>query len=103
MAFTKAHLFDPEDQLTCSFARALSHPARLDIIRFLAKSGPCSVESLTRRYPLSNPTVSDHLEKLRKAGLVQFKEKHPYIFYYLDRKNYKKCKAYQMNYFQKIH
>jgi DNA-binding transcriptional ArsR family regulator len=87
MAFSKSHLFDKADQSTSSFNKALSHPARLDILRQLADHNSCSVDFLKKLYPLSKSTVSQHLQSLRDIGLVSYREDYPRIFYYLNEKN----------------
>lgn len=102
MAFNKSHLFDPADQMTSSFAKALSHPVRLDIIRILATHGTCSVHNLFRRYPLSKSTISQHLEMLRVTGLIKYKEEYPHVFYSLEPSNFKKYIAMLLEYCQKI-
>lgn len=49
---------------------ALSHPARLQIILHLAKYNGCPAGSISDRLPLSKSTVSQHLSKLKEAGIV---------------------------------
>lgn len=102
MSFSKSHLFDPADQITSSFARVLAHPVRLDIIRHLAKTGPTSVETLTGHYPLSKSTFSQHLELMRKAGILSFKEEYPFILYTLNDETVKKLNSYILEYCQSI-
>lgn len=93
MAFSKAHLFDPADQITSTFAKALAHPVRLDILRTLSSKGSCSVEYLSLHYPLSKSTISHHLEILRKVGLIKYTEEYPHIFYFLDTQTFGQCNA----------
>jgi predicted transcriptional regulator len=49
---------------------ALSHPARLEIMLFLAKHKNCPAGEITNHLPLSQSTVSQHMTKLRKVGLI---------------------------------
>ena len=49
---------------------ALSHPARLQILLHLAKYNGCPAGSISERLPLSKSTVSQHLAKLKKAGII---------------------------------
>lgn len=51
--------------------KALSHPARLAILRTLAKRGTCICGDIVNVMPLSQATVSQHLKVLKEAGLVQ--------------------------------
>ncbi len=92
MAFTKDYLYDPTDQEISLFAKALSHPARLSILRMLNIDGTCSVEKLSMSHPLSQPSISQHLRILRKSGLVGCKERTPYTDYWLDREYFQRMK-----------
>lgn len=102
MAFSKSSLFDPTDQITSSYARVLAHPVRLDILRKLVKKSPSTVESLTGRYPLSKSTISQHLEVLRSAGLVSYKEEFPYTYYAIDAQNLDKLNSYFLKFLQTL-
>ena len=53
--------------LTC---KALSHPARLEILRTLALRGSCICGEIVDVMPLSQATVSQHLKILKNAGLI---------------------------------
>lgn len=59
------------DEELASLARALSHPARVAIIRHLAHSGTCVCGEIVSVLPLAQATVSQHLKVLKEAGLVQ--------------------------------
>jgi len=51
-------------------AKALSDQTRLRMLREISASGEISCGELGRRFPVSRPTVSHHLEILEEAGLV---------------------------------
>jgi DNA-binding transcriptional ArsR family regulator len=98
MAFSKTRLFDPADQMTSAFAKVLTHPVRLDMLRKLSTEKSCTVENLAREYPLAKATISQHLEILRKADLIGYKEQHPYILYFLNKKTLHKLLPTLINY-----
>ncbi|MFW5756078.1 MAG: ArsR/SmtB family transcription factor [Tangfeifania sp.] len=50
--------------------QALSHPARLQVVEHLAKYNDCPAGAISKELPLSKSTVSQHMAKLRKAGLI---------------------------------
>lgn len=50
--------------------QALAHPARLQIVEHLAKYHECPAGSISSELPLSKSTVSQHMAKLREAGLI---------------------------------
>ncbi|MEM9734358.1 MAG: metalloregulator ArsR/SmtB family transcription factor [Pseudomonadota bacterium] len=49
---------------------ALSNPARIDILRHVARHRHCGCKDITEVLPLAQSTVSQHLKVLIKAGLV---------------------------------
>lgn len=51
-------------------AKALSHPARMQIVELLAKQAECRGAELFAELPLAQSTVSEHLRVLREAGVV---------------------------------
>ena len=53
-----------------SACKALSHPARLAILRMLAQRGVCICGEIVDVLPLSQATVSQHLKVLKDAGLI---------------------------------
>lgn len=56
-----------------SFFKALANENRLKIVGILANRGECGVEELAELLGLKEPTVSHHLGRLKKAGLVEMR------------------------------
>src|ERR1700760_1438086 len=56
-------------QALAEVAKALGHEHRIELIEQLAQ-GPRSVEALADRLSLSVANTSQHLQQLRRAGLV---------------------------------
>jgi DNA-binding transcriptional ArsR family regulator len=56
-----------------AFHRALGDSNRLRIVRILATEGEHSASELTRRLGVSQPLLSWHLHRLRRAGIVRTK------------------------------
>lgn len=71
MTYHKTSLFDADLQDISTIARILSHPARLAIVRYLANTNTCISGDITSEMPLSRTTVSQHLQELKKAGIIQ--------------------------------
>src|SRR5690349_19626820 len=84
MAFAKSNLYDPGDQKIAFIARVMGHPARLQILRQLIEHGPASVEEIGKLHPIAQPTLSRHISQLRKSSLIQFEERYPCTYYYVD-------------------
>lgn len=51
--------------------KALSHPVRLCIVRGLMRKKKCNVSYMQECLELPQSTVSQHLQKLRGAGIVK--------------------------------
>jgi ArsR family transcriptional regulator len=68
-------------------AAALSHPARLMILRHLAGEGACCCKDVVGKLDLAQSTVSQHLKVLVDAGLVQFTPERQRSRYSVDREN----------------
>jgi DNA-binding transcriptional ArsR family regulator len=63
-------------------AKALAHEHRVELIEQLAQ-GPRSVEALAERAGLSLANASQHLQQLRRAGLVRTRREGKRVVYRL--------------------
>ncbi|MGD2150188.1 MAG: metalloregulator ArsR/SmtB family transcription factor [Desulfobacterales bacterium] len=64
--------------------KALADEKRLRILRILANNNLC-VGALAKHLGISKPAVSQHLQKLRKAGLVKGEKRGYWTHYMVDR------------------
>jgi ArsR family transcriptional regulator, arsenate/arsenite/antimonite-responsive transcriptional repressor len=71
MAYTKSELFSPDLQNCSNLFKALAHPARLAILKYLAETKTCITGDLADELPLGRTTVNQHLKELKDAGLIQ--------------------------------
>ena len=65
-------------------ARALAHPARVRIVRLLARRGACVCGQIVLDLPLAQATVSQHLKVLKEAGIIRGQVDGPRVCYCLD-------------------
>ena len=70
MVYKKTELFDNDLQELAEIAKVLSHPARLAILRYLVKCKTCISGDISNEIPLSRTTVSQHLQELKRVGLI---------------------------------
>ncbi len=70
LAIHKKEAFTQKEQDLASFAKAISHPARLAILNVLAQKDSCICGQIVEVLPLAQSTVSQHLKELKKAGLI---------------------------------
>lgn len=59
------------DEVLARLAKALGHPARVAIVRFLSHQESCCHGDLADLLPLAKSTVSEHLKVLERVGLVR--------------------------------
>ena len=69
-------------------AKALGHPARISIMRFLAKRDTCYFGAIHEELPITKATVSQHLSALKEAGLIQGEIETPKVKYCINRENW---------------
>ena len=81
---SKADLFTDELAELAELAKALAHPARLQILQVLARKGTCICGELVDAVPLAQPSVSRHLKALKEAGLVRGEVDGPRSCYCVD-------------------
>jgi len=65
--------------------RALANAIRLDMVRLLADRGRLCAGEFTAHYKVSQPTVSHHLQVLRRTGLVTAQRCGLQMYYSLNR------------------
>ena len=65
--------------------RALADPSRRAIFERLTR-GEAAVKDLTARFDISQPAVSQHLARLRKAGLVSERRDGRLVYYRVEPK-----------------
>jgi ArsR family transcriptional regulator len=65
-------------------AKALSDPVRVALVDVLRRhAGRVCVCELQPLFPISQPTLSHHLKKLREAGLVGVERQGLWAYYYV--------------------
>ena len=73
------------------FAKALSNPARIAILEFLASQDTCFFGDIHEVLPIAKATVSQHLKELKEAGLIQGEIETPKVKYCINRENWEKA------------
>lgn len=71
MVTNKKEAFEQIDQELAELAKALAHPARIAILKELARRNSCICGEIVEVLPLAQSTVSQHLKELLQAGLIQ--------------------------------
>lgn len=76
-----------EEQIA-RFAKAMGHPARMAILRFLASQESCFFGDIHEVLPIAKATVSQHLKELKEAGLIQGEIEAPKVRYCINQENW---------------
>jgi ArsR family transcriptional regulator, arsenate/arsenite/antimonite-responsive transcriptional repressor len=90
MAFHKKEEFGKREQELAEFAKAISHPARIAILKVLAQKNECICGEIVDLLPLAQSTVSQHLKELKSADLIQGSVDGPRSCYCINWKAFEK-------------
>ena len=84
MGLTRTEEFTLEQNELAAFAKALAHPARIAILQTLIERRSCICGDIVDELPLSQSTVSQHLQELMKAGIIKGTIDGPRSCYCID-------------------
>ncbi len=93
MAIHKKEEFTQKEQDLAEFAKAIAHPARIAILKVLAKHNECICGEIVEILPLAQSTVSQHLKELKNAGLISGTVDGPRSCYCINWKAFEKFNA----------
>jgi DNA-binding transcriptional ArsR family regulator len=93
MAIHKKESFTNKEQELAAFAKAISHPARIAILKVLAERNECICGEIVDILPLAQSTVSQHLKELKNAGLILGTVEGPRSCYCINWKAFEKFMA----------
>lgn len=73
--------------LIAKISDALAHPARIKLFRYIMTANKrrekvCN-KDLVNNFDYSQATISQHVKKLKDAGLLQVKKEDRYSYYYV--------------------
>ena len=92
MAFAKKEEFTTEDVWLADIAKALSHPARIRILKIITDMNVCMCGDIVEKLPLAQATVSQHLKELKRVGLINGEIEGPKVCYCINQKALNKAK-----------
>lgn len=81
------------DQELAALAKALGHPARVQILRLLVEREACICGDIVEVLPLAQSTVSQHLKVLKEAGLIRGSVEGPRVCYCIEPRTLRRLKA----------
>jgi len=81
------------DAELAALAKALGHPARVQIMRLLVRRNACICGDIVDELPLAQSTVSQHLKVLKEAGLIRGEIDGPRVCYCVEPRTLRRLKA----------
>lgn len=88
----KDSYFTPQQEQVARFAKALGHPVRVAILQLLSSQSCCYHGDMAEELPIAKSTLSQHLNELKDAGLIQGEITPPLTKYCINRENWKLAK-----------
>jgi len=74
---------------TAAFAKAMSHPVRLYILKKLSKMDACCYSGdIAEELQIGRSGLSQHLKELKHVGLINGHVKKPFIKYCINKENW---------------
>jgi ArsR family transcriptional regulator len=83
---------EADDELA-TLCKAVGHPARVQILRLLARREECICGDIVEEVPLAQSTVSQHLKVLKEAGLIRGEIDGPRVCYCIEPRTLRRLKA----------
>lgn len=74
-------------------AKAIGHPARVQILRILTRKNACVCGDIVEELPLAQSTVSQHLKQLKEAGLIRGEIDGPRVCYCIEPRTLRRLRA----------
>ena len=102
MANSKSEEFTTEEINLADITKALSHPARIKIIKILSAKNICVCGDIVELMPLAQATVSQHLKELKRVGFIEGEIDGPKVCYCLNIPTMEKAKAELNKLFNKV-
>ncbi|MDD2195612.1 MAG: metalloregulator ArsR/SmtB family transcription factor [Bacteroidales bacterium] len=81
------------------YAKALSHPVRIQILEILSNQSCCYSGDIADDLPIARSTLSQHLNELKEAELIQGEFNPPKIKYCLKKENWEEVKQMMEEFF----
>jgi predicted transcriptional regulator len=101
MKSEKKQLTKEQEQMA-RFAKALGHPIRIAILQMLAGEKCCYHGDMSEVLPIAKSTLSQHLNELKDAGLIQGTITLPTVKYCINPENWALAKKMFRDFFTEI-
>lgn len=93
MGVSKKFLHPKSANQLADLAKVLSHPARISIINYIGDCEGCLCKDISLKIGLSQPTTSQHLQQIKKAGLLKSRFEGKSQYYTIDLEQLKNLES----------
>ncbi len=94
MGNSKHNINNDQLKLSSERLRALCHPLRMKILKFIDENENINVNKIYNTLKLEQSITSQHLRILRNAGIVSTKREGKFIYYQIEYDKVKSIRFY---------
>ena len=102
MGVTKTELFTPQQNEMAQVAKVLAHPARVAILQYISQQDACICSDLVAETGLAQATISQHLNEIKKIGLLKGNFQGKNLCYCIDKERWDAIQASFALFFTRI-
>ncbi|MEX0272883.1 MAG: ArsR/SmtB family transcription factor [Flavobacteriaceae bacterium] len=102
MGVSKTQLFTEAQNEVAAVAKVLGHPARVAILQYISRQEGCICNDIVDEIGLAQPTISQHLNEIKKLGLIKGNFEGKTICYCIDTERWQRLQELFKNFFGKI-
>jgi DNA-binding transcriptional ArsR family regulator len=99
---SKPNVYTNEQKKIAKIAKAISNPTRVAILQLLNSQACCYHGDMVDELPIAKSTLSQHLNELKAAGLIQGEIKPPTVKYCIHAENWKLAQQLFANFFEEL-
>lgn len=101
MGFSKKHMFGEQQNQVALITKILGHPARISIIQHISQNDCCNCNALVKNTGLAQPTISQHLNEIKKMGILNQNTEGKNLFYSINLDRLNECRRIVNDFFVK--
>ncbi|HOJ90280.1 MAG: winged helix-turn-helix domain-containing protein [Saprospiraceae bacterium] len=98
----KSIYYTEEQEQIARIAKALGNPTRIAILQLLSSKACCYHGDMAEELPIAKSTLSQHLNELKNAGLIQGDITPPTVKYCINKENWKRAKQLFSVFFSEV-
>ncbi|HAT67741.1 MAG TPA: transcriptional regulator [Flavobacteriaceae bacterium] len=100
MGVSKRYLHSMQVNQLADLAKVLSHPARISILNYIGDCEGCLCKDISEKIKLSQPTTSQHIQVIKKSGLLKSKFSGKSQYYTINKNKLTALKLLFQDFFE---